>query len=153
MSLLAGCEGVDMPSFGSGGTLAEGDLPDAVPVVPESELIVTAKQSYRDGNYGNAARYFEQAVEREPENGEAWLGLAASYDRLRRFDLADSAYRRAEKLIGDRFEYLNNRGYSYLLRGDLDRARGYFSRALEKSPGNVTIENNLEMIRQVQGLN
>jgi Flp pilus assembly protein TadD len=26
-----------------------------------------------------------------PEDAEAWIGLAASYDRVRRFDLADQA--------------------------------------------------------------
>ncbi len=44
------------------------------------------------GNYGIAQRYFKDAVEKAPRDVTAWIGLAASYDRLRRFDLADQAY-------------------------------------------------------------
>jgi tetratricopeptide (TPR) repeat protein len=41
------------------------------------------------GNFGIAQQYFRDAVEKAPKNASAWIGLAASYDRLGRFDLAD----------------------------------------------------------------
>jgi len=41
------------------------------------------------GLYGLAEVEFRASVELKPQNAEAWLGLAASYDNLRRFDLAD----------------------------------------------------------------
>ena len=47
------------------------------------------KKFYRSGNHGLAERYFRRAVESHPNDGEAWLGLAACYDQLRRFELAD----------------------------------------------------------------
>ena len=53
-----------------------------------------------------------------PRDLEAWIGLAASYDRLRRYDLADRAYDQAMKIAGPSAEILNNKGYSYMLRGD-----------------------------------
>ena len=50
-------------------------------VDPNDDLSL-AKQYYRQGNYGLAERYFRRAVESGPRDAEAWLGLAASYDRL-----------------------------------------------------------------------
>jgi len=76
-------------------------------------------------------------------SSEAWLGLAASYDELKRYRLADRAYAQALKLIGPTSEFLNNRGYSYLLRGDLRRASQDLSEALAKDPENEKIRNNL----------
>jgi Flp pilus assembly protein TadD len=51
------------------------------------------------------------------------FGLAASYDRLRRFDLADRAYQEAIRIVGRTPEVLNDQGFSYILRGDYGRAQ------------------------------
>ena len=45
--------------------------------------------------------------------------------------------------IGPTPEFLNNRGYSYLLRGDLRRASQDLSEAQAKDPENEKIRNNL----------
>ena len=58
---------------------------------PNDELNL-GKKHYRANNFGLAEKHFRLAVEKHPRDAEAWLGLAASYDRLRRFDLADRAY-------------------------------------------------------------
>src|SRR5207248_11160775 len=80
-------------------------------------------EHFNRGNYGIAERYFRDAVEKAPRDATAWIGLAASYDRLARFDLADRAYHSAIRLIGETTQILNNEGYSFMLRGDLYRAR------------------------------
>lgn len=113
---------------------------------PDAKLLAAAKNQYKEGNYGNAQRYYQRAVEVMPNDAEAWLGLAASYDRIRRFDLADRAYRQAAKYIGHRPEYYNNVGYSHLLRGNLLQARSYFLKAYELDPSNPTVLNNLKML-------
>src|SRR5262245_5121035 len=76
----------------------------------------TGKKLYRSANYGLAERHFRRAVEARPRDAEAWIGLAACYDQLRRFELADRAYNQAIGLIGRTPEVLNNLGYSYMLR-------------------------------------
>ncbi len=58
---------------------------------------------------GIAQRYFKDAVEKAPRDVTAWIGLAASYDRLRRFDLADQAYVQAIRLGGETVQILNIR--------------------------------------------
>jgi len=81
-----------------------------------------------------------------PRDAEAWLGLAASYDRLRRFDLADRAYNQAIGILGPTTEILNNQGYSYMLRGDYKHAREKLDAALRKDPGNKYVQNNMQLL-------
>jgi Flp pilus assembly protein TadD len=104
------------------------------------------KQQYRANNFGLAEHYFRRAAESHPRDAEAWLGLAASYDRLRRFDLADRAYAQAIGIIGPTPEVLNNQGYSYMLRGDTKRARAILHEAQRKAPGNQYVANNLALL-------
>jgi len=146
--LLAACNTTSGGGLSSwGNTLATVDVPTEVAAVPDDQVVQAAKSQYAAGNYGHAAKYYERAVELTPQNGEAWLGLAASYDRIRRFDLADRAYREAGRYLGDRAEYYNNVGYSYLLRGDAQKARDNFLMARRLDPSNVTVNNNLELLR------
>ena len=56
------------------------------------------KSQFRDANYGLAEKHFRKAVELRASNAEAWMGLAASYDQLGRFDFADRAYDQLVKL-------------------------------------------------------
>jgi tetratricopeptide (TPR) repeat protein len=118
---------------------------------PNDELSL-GKRHFREGNYGLAELHFRRLVEREhvpaQRKAEAWIGLAASYDRLKRFDLADRAYKAAIAIVGLTPEVLNNQGYSYMLRGDYVRARAKFSQALGKDPTNPYIQNNIELLEE-----
>lgn len=146
-AVLAGCSHLaEPPPEPSEAALRAGVLPDAVPPVPAGGEIEVAKMHFRTGSFGYAARYFEQAVAADRGSAEAWLGLAAAYDRLRRFDLADRAYIEAAARAGTTAAYHNNVGFSYLLRGDRAKARRSFLRALEIAPGSVTVQNNLELL-------
>jgi Flp pilus assembly protein TadD len=110
------------------------------------------KRHFREGNYGLAEVHFRRAVEKglpkARDAAEAWLGLAASYDRLRRFDLADRAYAQALKIVGPAPEILNNQGYSYLMRGDYARARAKLNAAYAKDPANPHILANLALLEK-----
>jgi tetratricopeptide (TPR) repeat protein len=107
------------------------------------------KKHFRASNYGLAEEYFRKAVESHPKDGEAWIGLAAANDRLRRFDLADRAYKEARRILGPTPELLNNMGYSYLLRGDFARARRTLREAQTYAPNNAYIANNLNLLDKV----
>jgi tetratricopeptide (TPR) repeat protein len=124
--------------------------PDAVPKGllgndPNDDLS-RGKKFFRAADFGLAERHFRRAVELHPRDLEAWIGLAASYDRLRRFDLADRAYEQAMKIAGPTPEILNNMGYSYMLRGDYRRARETLLQAQAQDPGNPFIRNNIELL-------
>jgi Flp pilus assembly protein TadD len=113
---------------------------------PGDEWTRAGRAHFVHGDYGLAEVNFRRAVEATPFNGAAWLGLAASYDHMKRFDLADRAYRRATRLSGETYLILNNRGYSYALRGDLRRARRFLLRASQLAPSDMTIQNNLAIV-------
>lgn len=104
------------------------------------------KAEFRKNNFGLAEVHFRHATELRPQDGEAWLGLAASYDRLKRFDLADRAYGQVLKIVGPTPEVLNNQGYSYILRGDYKRARATLLAAQSKAPDNIYVRNNLALL-------
>ena len=179
---LAGCETTSNPgnaldkvrdAFGST-VVAEGDttgsvttLPDPTsttpPLTPElmgddpNDDVGIGKKYFQQGSYGLAERQFRRAVERHPRDAEAWVGLAASYDRLRRFELADRAYDQAIRIVGQTSELLNNRGFSYMLRGDYRRARKTLLAAKAKDPNNPHVMSNLALLeesaRKAQAIN
>ena len=140
--MLSGCQTYTNPD----------DYVDGIPRPTDTKYFASDEplkegmRQFEAGNYGLAQLHFQAAVEKTPRDAVAWVGLAASYDRLRRFDLADRAYAKATALNGPTVQILNNQGYSHLLRGDLEGARRYFLEAYEIEPNNPTILNNLELL-------
>ncbi|MFA6267321.1 MAG: tetratricopeptide repeat protein [Pseudolabrys sp.] len=108
----------------------------------------SGKAYFRAANYGMAEKYFRRAVELHPNDAESWLDLAASYDHLKRFDLADRAYAQAIGLVGPKIEILNNQGYSYMLRGDNARAYAKLNEARRRDPANRFVLSNLQLLEQ-----
>jgi hypothetical protein len=104
------------------------------------------KRYFRNNNFGLAEQSFRSAAEKHPNDAEAWVGLAASYDRLRRFDLADRAYAQAVRLIGPTVQILNDQGFSYMLRGDYARARRKLEEARAKDPANPYVQANIQLL-------
>jgi Flp pilus assembly protein TadD len=127
-------------------TTAKLQDPDDVKYYRSDEPLRMGIEHFNRGQYGIAERYFRDATEKAPKDPTAWIGLAAAYDRIGRFDLADRAYTYAIRLVGETTEILNNQGYSYMLRGDLVNARRKFLKAYEREPGNPTVANNLQLL-------
>jgi len=120
--------------------------PNDPKVVPSDEPLKLGLEYFNRGDYGNAERQFRDAVEKFPRDATAWVGLAATYDRIGRFDLADRAYAAAIRLVGETTEILNDQGYSYMLRGQFATARKKLMKAYQRDPGNPTIANNLQLL-------
>ena len=120
--------------------------PGQVKYYPSDEAVRLGLEHFNRGEFGLSAQNFEDAVAKAPEDATAWVGLAASYDRIGRFDLADRAYRQAIKLKGETVGILNNLGYSYMLRGRLKEARRELLKAYEREPKNPTVVNNLVLL-------
>ena len=120
--------------------------PTDVKYYPSDEPVRMGLEHFNRGNFGLSQRYFKDAVEKAPKDVTAWIGLAASYDRLRRFDLADQAYSQAIRLGGETVQVLNDQGYSYMLRGNLSAARRKFEKAYSLDPTNPVIANNLQLL-------
>lgn len=114
---------------------------------PEQPWLQRAKEHFRAGDYGLAEKFYRQAVEERHQNVEAWLGLAATYDHLKRFDEADRAYKVVKKLAGHTPTVLNNLGYHYMLKGEFASAQRTLEAALAMDPQNPNIVRNLELLK------
>jgi Flp pilus assembly protein TadD len=111
--------------------------------------LTAGKAQFRSANYGLAEQHFRKAVELRADNAEAWMGLAASYDQLGRFDFADRAYDQLLKVAGRRPEVLNNMGYSQLLRGNKKKARQLLNEARTGMADPAVVEANLALLNKV----
>ncbi|MGB8817912.1 MAG: hypothetical protein WCC66_08330 [Rhizobiaceae bacterium] len=116
------------------------------PVASETTL---GKEQFLDANYGLAEKHFRKAVETRGDDAEAWMGLAASYDELGRFDFADRAYEALFKVAGRKPQIVSNFGYSHLLRGDKKKAKQLFEEAATAMPGNARIQANLKLLKSI----
>jgi len=117
-----------------------------VPADVSAADLSAGKAQFREANYGLAERHFRKAVELRADNSEAWMGLAASYDQLGRFDFADRAYDQLLKVAGRRPEVLNNMGYSQLLRGNRKKARQLLNEAKKGMADPAVVDANLELL-------
>jgi Flp pilus assembly protein TadD len=109
------------------------------------------RRHFREANFGLAEKHFRKAVELNAANASGWLGLAASYDQLGRFDFADRAYEQVIKVAGRKPEVVSNQGYSYLLRGDFKRSEELLAEAKKAMPDNKRVEANLALLKKLKG--
>lgn len=110
--------------------------------------LVAGKTQFREANYGLAEKHFRKAVELRADNSEAWMGLAASYDQLGRFDFADRAYDQLLKVAGRKPRIVNNMGYSQLLRGNKTKARTLFLEAKNGMADTTVVDANLALLKK-----
>ena len=106
------------------------------------------KQQFLSANYGLAEGHFRKAVELRADNAEAWMGLAASYDQLGRFDFADRAYEQLLKLTGRKPQVINNMGYSQYLRGNKKKAKALLLEAKTGMADTTVVDANLELLKR-----
>jgi Flp pilus assembly protein TadD len=146
----AACSAFDTGGFFSFGS--DGEESEAASSTfgsgPEQVWISKAKESFRHGEYGLAERYFRRAIEERHSNAEAWLGLAAAYDHLKRFDEADRAYEVLQRMVGATPQILNNIGYHYMLKGDFVAAERTLKAAQARDPKNPAIQANLALLAE-----
>ncbi|MEJ1160080.1 tetratricopeptide repeat protein [Prosthecomicrobium sp. N25] len=159
---LQGCadQGVDALAPQPASAVVGAELASAPPVEPgelallgadPNDALSRAKAHFRRGEYAVAEQEYRKAVQLDGRDYEAWIGLAASYDKMRRFDLADRAYDAAIRIGGTTPTVLNNQGYSYMLRGDFRNARAKLERARAVDPENPYVRQNLEVLASARG--
>ena len=110
--------------------------------------LLQARSHFRNNDFGHSAAFYKRVVELSPSNAEGYVGLGASYDRLRRFDLSDRVYASLYALSGGTAQYYNNLGYSQMLRGNLKDAMSNFRQAQKLAPDSVVVANNIQLVSQ-----
>lgn len=143
--LLAGCSTMNI---GGGSAMSQGQMADVPNVgsLSAEQALVAARAHFQNGDYGHSATLYKRVVEVDPKNAEGFVGLGASYDRLRRFDLSDRIYAGLLKLTGPTVQYYNNVGYSNMLRGNLQAALASFRKAQALDPDNAVVANNIALL-------
>jgi Flp pilus assembly protein TadD len=137
----------------SGCTTSGVDTTKTTAIQPAARNIDTTdlaqgKAQFRDANYGLAEKHFRKAVELKADNAEAWMGLAASYDELGRFDFADRAYGQLLKVAGRKPQIVNNMGYSQLLRGNRKKAKALLLEAKAGMADPTVVNANLALLNK-----
>jgi len=112
-------------------------------------FLAAGKQEFTSRNYGLAEKNFRKVVEVRADSAQGWLGLAAAYDQMGRFDLADRAYDQLLELEASNPRVLNNIGYSYLLRGEYSKSRHYLNRAQSINPNLEEVQGNIHILEKI----
>ena len=145
LPLLAGCSSMgSMSSFG--GKQQQVAVVANIGDYTADAALAEAKSHFKSGDFGYSAALYKRVVELSPKNAEGYVGLSASYDRLRRFDLSDRVYTALFDITGGTAQYYNNVGYSYMLRGNVRAALTNFRKAQELDPDNVVVANNIQIL-------
>jgi Flp pilus assembly protein TadD len=143
---LSGCSSANIGASAWGNSKLEvAEIKNIGSYTPELAL-TQARAHFRNNDFGHSAALYKRVVELQPKNAEGYVGLAASYDRLRRFDLSDRVYQALFELSGASAQYYNNVGYSYMLRGNFKAAYMSFRKAEKLDPDNIVISNNLQIL-------
>jgi Tfp pilus assembly protein PilF len=94
-----------------------------------SDSYALGKKQFAKGLYGMALKNFRVALVNEPKSLDHLNAVAATYDKLGRFDLAERYYAQALGVDPNSVQTLNNIGYSFLMQKDYVSARYYLNQA------------------------
>ena len=108
-----------------------------------ADPIERGKAQFASRQYGLAIRSFTVALTGDKRSIPALNGIAASYDMLGRFDVADKFYNRALLIEPRSATVLNNVGYSHLMRGDRETGERFLKLAASIDSKNPIVQVNL----------
>ena len=104
----------------------------------------------RQGDYPEAIKEFNSAIERAPASPELHAGLGFVYYRMRQLNEAIKHYGKAVALDPDYMDGLVNLGICYVETGQYERAEMVFRRALSVDPDRIEPYLNLGEIAMAQ---
>ena len=116
-------------------------------VLGYEELYAVAIAEYNKGNLEVAAQKYEEMIQKYPDNALLRNDLAATYNRLGRYQDAIVQAREIVKRIGDKSQYgaaQYNAGFAYEQLGDLEKARANYKLAVAN--GNARVKKDLERV-------
>ena len=114
-----------------------------------ASFYASGMQLLRARKYKEAKAELTKAQPFKTGDARALMALAIASDMQGDFRTSDRAYTELTKMGGEQAMLFNNMGYSFMLRGDLDRALSYLTEAARRKPDDPMIRNNLAMLRGV----
>jgi cytochrome c-type biogenesis protein CcmH len=116
--------------------------------LPNDNWVVVGDALARNGQYANAASVLLGAVERNPQNGEAWLAMANALVSHADGQLTPAslyAFRHAAEAAPDNPGPPFFLGLALAQSGRLAEARGLWAELLERTPPDAPWRSDLEM--------
>ena len=93
--------------------------------------------------FGGRRRWFQQAIEAQPDHPGAINNLAVLYAKIGQPNDAIAAFRYGIRMNPDDDELYLNLGRVYVMMGERDKARAVLGELMERKPGNATATNAL----------
>jgi tetratricopeptide (TPR) repeat protein len=95
------------------------------------------------GNHAETAAEFQKALQLEPANEQASIGLAKAYEQLNQPDRSETVYKQAIALRPNYYRVYDLLGGFYFRNADYAKAEKMFSTAAEKNPQSFSAYSNL----------
>lgn len=107
----------------------------------------------KNGNFSQAKRNLDKALEFAPKMADAHYSLAYYFQRVEEFEQAEKSYRQAMQLDRNNPDILNSYGAFLCQLGRYDQAKGYFMQAVNSQSYNRVAETyeNMALCSRSQG--
>lgn len=92
------------------------------------------KKEQQKGHHKKAIEGYQKLLKKEPNNDEAYFGMALSYKELKRFKEALQQVKSAIKLAPNAERYLQFQGQMHMALGEMDDAMQAFKMSLKHNP-------------------
>ena len=110
-----------------------------------------AQEASKNGNFEEALKYFNLALEVEPENANILSDRAVAYFQLKRNELAMMDFNKAQELEPERGYHYASRGFIKARLGDIPGAVKDYTEALRLDPDDAITLNNLGLLEEQRG--
>lgn len=111
--------------------------------VPVQQLILNARRLQASGQYQEAGKTYQAALQLQPDNSEVLHGLAMVLRALGASAEALPLMQKAVILTPDRADYFNDLGLLFQDRSDFNKAVSFHKRALKVDPRFLSAQINL----------
>jgi tetratricopeptide (TPR) repeat protein len=111
------------------------------------ELLKAGIKQMEEGHMGQAVDSFTRVIELKPEFAEGWNKRATAYYLMGDYD---QSLKDCDEVIARNpahFGALSGYGLIYVAKGELEKALGYFERALEINPNMQGVQQSIELIQ------
>ena len=111
----------------------------------------SAVQYHLKGDWQNAVKQYDKALEIDPERLTALANKGVIYTQLKQFDQAKTYFNRALEIDNEYLDALNGLGVVSLNSNELDQAEELFNRVLSIEPTNNAALENLILVENAKG--
>ncbi|MCU1257394.1 MAG: serine/threonine protein kinase with repeat, partial [Bryobacterales bacterium] len=122
------------------------------PSLPEAKIIM-GRIHLDTGQYEQAQKDFETALQSDQRNSAAYQGLASAYEDLKQFDKAEATYRKGIALRPEDWNGYRQLGLFYYRRGNFDKAIDQYQKVVALTPDNAQGYTNLGAFQIRKGAN